>query len=165
MEYLNKSFGERQYSRFWQELQPIVPFLAEELAMRRLCDRPYFQRIWIVQECVLAKKLHLVCGPHYCSWKKLHNFNRTLDGQHMNKLILSLFRVKLEFERSWDGDSIYEAMGSILQVADGRHCSKFHDRQRCQQSSQSINLLDHGPTYGACTVSRTTRWSGIKQID
>jgi hypothetical protein len=31
-------------------------------------SRPWFQRLWVVQECVLAKKITMICGAEKLSW-------------------------------------------------------------------------------------------------
>jgi hypothetical protein len=100
----------------------------EQKAIKELCDRRYFQRIWIIQECVLAKKLHLVCGLHYCSWEDLHKSNTFLSSVSINWPVFSLFRAKSEFESGWRYKSIQDSMHRILDTAIGRECSRFHDR-------------------------------------
>ncbi|RYN26176.1 hypothetical protein AA0115_g7152 [Alternaria tenuissima] len=100
----------------------------EEKAIRELCDRRYFQRIWIIQECVLAKKLHLVCGLHYCSWEALHKSNAFLFSEPTNWPVYDLFKVKSDFESGWHGKWIQDSMHRILGAAIGRQCSRFHDR-------------------------------------
>lgn len=108
-----------------------VTISAEEKkkAVRMLCLRSYFERIWIVQECVLARKLHLVCGLQYCHWKHLHEFFFFSPfDQPKCDLANNLFSVKSLSERDWDGKSIQDTMYWILTVAVGRHCSQIHDR-------------------------------------
>ncbi|KAK4038501.1 heterokaryon incompatibility protein-domain-containing protein, partial [Parachaetomium inaequale] len=38
-----------------------------------LIDRPWFCRIWIVQEVVMGKEVTVQCGPHQFSWGALFN--------------------------------------------------------------------------------------------
>lgn len=42
--------------------------------INHLISRPYFKRMWVVQECVLAKSLRLICGPDEVF---ISNFGRT----------------------------------------------------------------------------------------
>ncbi|RII22833.1 hypothetical protein CUC08_Gglean013272 [Alternaria sp. MG1] len=105
-----------------------VCITAKEYAIKELCDRSYFQRIWIVQECALARKLHLVCGLHYCSWQYLHHFIASLPYGRVDDSVYQLFHVKILFEQDWLGESIQDAMSYILSAAVGRHCSRFQDR-------------------------------------
>ncbi|KAF4627443.1 hypothetical protein G7Y89_g10712 [Cudoniella acicularis] len=41
------------------------------IALRNLFGRPYFRRMWIVQEVALGKKSFVYCGSHSVSWKDL----------------------------------------------------------------------------------------------
>ncbi|KAH8895997.1 hypothetical protein GQ53DRAFT_743913 [Thozetella sp. PMI_491] len=41
------------------------------LAMRRFLQRPYWKRIWIIQEAVLATRLYILCGTKSLSWDDL----------------------------------------------------------------------------------------------
>ncbi|TDZ67640.1 Heterokaryon incompatibility protein 6, OR allele [Colletotrichum trifolii] len=42
---------------------------------RWLVSRPYWSRIWIVQEFTLARELYILCGPHAISWPSLQQFS------------------------------------------------------------------------------------------
>jgi hypothetical protein len=105
-----------------------IKISARERAISRLCGRSYFQRMWIVQECVLARKLHFVCGLHYCSWKHLHKFSKSSPGEGISRPVNKLFNVKIRFESDWKSNSIQNNMKHTLDVANGRYCSRFHDR-------------------------------------
>ena len=148
MGFLNETGVKLHLCHKW--LLKIVPFSAEGVAIRRLCNRPYFQRVWVVQECVLAKKLHLVLGTHYCSWRQLYDFNETLEYEHMSTPISRLFSVKLQFERNWNGESIQGTMQNLLHLTIDKHCSRFHDRIYgllgiLQQSYQTTGMeVDYG---------------------
>jgi hypothetical protein len=148
MGFLNETGVKLHLCHKW--LLKIVPFSAEGVAIRRLCNRPYFQRVWVVQECVLAKKLHLVLGTHYCSWRQLYDFNETLEYEHMSTPISRLFSVKLQFERNWNGESIQGTMQNLLHLTIDKHCSRSHDRIYgllgiLQQSYQTTGMeVDYG---------------------
>ena len=120
LDYLNPDLKHR--------IQPSdsVEFWTVTGAIRKLCDRSYFRRIWIVQECVLAIKLNLICGLHYCSWEHLYRSNKYLPGK--NRSVDELFHAKLVFESNQDGVSIQQLMSRIIAVAADRQCSRFHDR-------------------------------------
>lgn len=38
-------------------------------AVAKLLERPYFERLWIVQEVALAKEVEVHCGSHFCPWQ------------------------------------------------------------------------------------------------
>ncbi|CAM1509403.1 Fc.00g031420.m01.CDS01 [Cosmosporella sp. VM-42] len=39
--------------------------------IKEILDRPWFTRVWIMQEAVLARKLVLMCGPEVMSWDRI----------------------------------------------------------------------------------------------
>lgn len=43
-------------------------------AVRRLCSREYWSRLWIIQEVLLARELHLYCGGESFTWDNLSDF-------------------------------------------------------------------------------------------
>lgn len=71
--------GEDALQIFFSSLE--LPERQEEpsrMALLRLLDRPWFKRIWIIQEIVLAKDILVSCGESYCSWDILYAFNKLL---------------------------------------------------------------------------------------
>lgn len=42
-------------------------------ALRLLCERPYWHRVWIVQEAVLAENIRLLCGEDEARWEGFAN--------------------------------------------------------------------------------------------
>ena len=49
-------------------------------SMLRVFDREYWHRMWIVQEIILARRIHLICGSRSVSWEKVSDFFRPLRG-------------------------------------------------------------------------------------
>ena len=43
------------------------------LALNRFMQRPWFGRLWIVQEVTSAKAIDIRCGKHHIDWQKLYN--------------------------------------------------------------------------------------------
>lgn len=103
---------------------------AEKLAIEKLYTRSYFKRIWIVQEVVLARNLHLVCGLQYCSWEQLHDykFSSTFEYDDARKLFDTLFVIKTDFEADDGGGSSQGRLLGLLELTANRQCSQFHDR-------------------------------------
>lgn len=57
-----------------------------ELAMSLLMDRPFFKRVWVVQEVVVAKKVLVCCGDDELDWWLLNlalAFSLTGPSKHM----------------------------------------------------------------------------------
>jgi hypothetical protein len=51
----------------------------EWIALMRLFQRPYFERIWIIQEVVMATRAILVCGTLEIEWEPVRDFARSLQ--------------------------------------------------------------------------------------
>lgn len=49
-----------------------------------LLDRPWWKRVWIVQEAVLAKKLRIMCSEDEASWGGFEKYARSLDTRNGN---------------------------------------------------------------------------------
>lgn len=56
----------------------------ERRAVVRLLSRPYWERMWVIQECTLAQDLVLLCGDHGCWWDSLTDFCMWLDKRYPN---------------------------------------------------------------------------------
>jgi hypothetical protein len=54
-------------------------FMRKVEALCRLCDRPYWRRLWIVQEVVLARDARIQCGRDYVSWQHFSEFRAKWD--------------------------------------------------------------------------------------
>lgn len=54
------------------------------LELSKLANRDYFQRVWVVQELVLAKELHFLVGPLHLPWESMqkgHQMIAAFDSQ------------------------------------------------------------------------------------
>ncbi|KAF4624350.1 hypothetical protein G7Y89_g13822 [Cudoniella acicularis] len=47
-------------------------------AFLHLLRRPYWRRIWIIQELALSRTIEILCGPHKTPWSKLENALRQM---------------------------------------------------------------------------------------
>ncbi|KAI0186508.1 heterokaryon incompatibility protein-domain-containing protein [Xylaria flabelliformis] len=52
--------------------------------------RPYFQRVWTLQELFMAKKITVLCGQDHCSGRTIHGFYRAIEDKHNDTLLGSL---------------------------------------------------------------------------
>ncbi|KAM0817712.1 hypothetical protein AB5N19_03519 [Seiridium cardinale] len=43
-------------------------------AVKSFVRRPYFQRMWIVQEVLLSPTVQVLCGPRFCLWDDMAKF-------------------------------------------------------------------------------------------
>jgi hypothetical protein len=56
----------------------LVPWI---YAVVDLCSRPYWWRLWVLQELKLAKQKDLMCGSKVISWHHLERFVLRVDGR------------------------------------------------------------------------------------
>jgi hypothetical protein len=54
-------------------------------AVQHLEGRPYWNRIWVIQEMVVSTKLELMCGEQYISWPIFADFWPLLFESHFTK--------------------------------------------------------------------------------
>ncbi|KAF2996873.1 hypothetical protein E8E13_004809 [Curvularia kusanoi] len=104
-------------------------------AIENVLNRSYFQRMWIVQEVVLSKNLHFICGLARCPWDTLAQFwDRSEehmqwysdhfywyhDVQHLSK---ELVDAKFNYDHSCQVTLL-----AYIHIASGnRHCMDFRD--------------------------------------
>jgi hypothetical protein len=60
------------YQRIWTR--------EEGRALRDLCERPYWRRMWVIQEIVHAKKITVLCGPQSFTWDSVESLYLKLKG-------------------------------------------------------------------------------------
>jgi hypothetical protein len=78
------------------------------MALWQLLDRPWFKRIWIIQEVVLAEDIEVVCGESYCTWNGLVGLALALVrhgltayiGTNGGKWLMSIGTIRDKFYRS-----------------------------------------------------------------
>lgn len=63
------------------------------LALRHLCKRAYWSRVWIVQEVVLAKRIKLQCGDSEVKWEGLENILNSMTQLYTPKRALIAMRM------------------------------------------------------------------------
>ncbi|KAK5693342.1 hypothetical protein LTR17_025093 [Elasticomyces elasticus] len=60
-------------------------------AIRALCHRPYWNRLWVFQELTFAKQVRLMCGPSIIQWEAFKTFLLNLQIVVLNPRISSRF--------------------------------------------------------------------------
>lgn len=48
-------------------------------AVRNFLQRPYFQRMWIFQELIVAKEIVITCGKHILDWNDVRNISQAFS--------------------------------------------------------------------------------------
>lgn len=105
-------------------------------SLRKLFNRTYFRRLWIVQEVVLAQKLHFVCGQSTISWRTFadfwdgsETFTFTPWGRCVDRLPRQLVDIRKVLDESRDErQSPQSILTFLLQSAHRRYCRDVHDR-------------------------------------
>ena len=65
--------GKASYSGFREELE----------AVKKLCQRPYWERLWIIQEVVVSQEAELYCGRDQISWDEFSVFQKCVEDGDM----------------------------------------------------------------------------------
>ena len=73
----------RNVSRLWTE--------TAGAAIRGLCLRPYWSRLWVFQELMLAQQITLMCGSDMLPWKSFREFLLQLRNSALSLRVLSKF--------------------------------------------------------------------------
>jgi len=58
------------------------PRLAE---LQAFSERPYWTRIWVIQEATLARRIHVYCGSRQVQWDLLREHLRALEEDHKDQ--------------------------------------------------------------------------------
>ncbi|KAF3039407.1 hypothetical protein E8E12_008758 [Didymella heteroderae] len=149
----------------------------EETALRLFCAQSYFSRIWIVQEVLLARRLHFFCGPYACSWEDLVIFWKLKDHQgyiiapslwvdDLSLLSEELVDAKERFGHDLDHASLQINPVKLLEVARHRHCADFRDRVYAflgllQQALQPVSFeIDYQSSLEVLMI-RTATWASL----
>jgi hypothetical protein len=107
-------------------------FLESLLAFYR---KPYWDRLWVIQEILLASNLRLKCGKREFSWTKIASLItevRTSD-LFINNETTTFYNGNLAWfissRRENDlRDRVIDDFESLVQVTQRSHCSRLHDR-------------------------------------
>lgn len=113
----------------------------ERESLVEFCGRFYFQRMWIVQEVVSARKIHFVCGQIVCSleqlislWDTTGPFDRAIAELVAEEQLSDLSQQLINAKDNFNGESWCrqltprQLLHNLLSIACERRCLDFHDR-------------------------------------
>lgn len=103
--------------------------LANEVwkATEDLARRPYFGRMWIVQEVLLSRKILVLCGDGHCWWDDMAELIYRADS--FKELSIPYITVALlSRRRSRDKKAGPTELHELLYEFDGGHCADPRDR-------------------------------------
>jgi hypothetical protein len=94
----------------------------EAKALVALCHRPYWRRVWIIQEILSASKLEIVCGTHRLKWR---HFSTTL--RHIVvKTPTSTYPTRVEVFRRALSSADYEELKRACRSSPAFEIVRFH---------------------------------------
>lgn len=130
------TMSEDSLSKLW--------FKREGAALRRLCERRYWTRLWVLQELALAKSIHVICGARQVRWENLTSF--ALGVQQ------PLFRNKAETSYTYKGFMESPGMAMIKQVIGTSAESLLCDQVRAAQHLRCLDPRDK--VYGVLGIAK-----------
>lgn len=111
-------------SRQRDHQRDLIRELVEHLSLR-----PWFQRLWIVQECIMARNIRVFCGTRWVGWRILRGqiqgaISRNVSKQYME--LSSLFKA-YDAGRSPAGRLGFP-LHKVVQQYVTRECAVLHDK-------------------------------------
>lgn len=95
--------------------------------LRSLFKKPYWTRMWIVQEIVLAQSILLMCGNHTLKWDPVCTFLTKLSGHTiMETPGYSIWTMRQSMPHTWSRKKT--PLGFLLMFAAGKECSEPRDK-------------------------------------
>ncbi|KAF5676678.1 WW [Fusarium circinatum] len=108
--------------------------------VRELLDRPWWRRTWIIQEVVLAKNIHIICGDDVITWDAVASLfkrlNRTQAEVHVFGVKLSdrnvfpdqMYRLICGYHQQWHSNGGRLDLLDVLYQFRTLECTVAHDR-------------------------------------
>ncbi|KAF3006246.1 hypothetical protein E8E14_005215 [Neopestalotiopsis sp. 37M] len=116
-----------------QEFTSNVSLAERWTAIDAVFSRPYFERMWIVQEVLLSQRLLLLCGPSSCSWHDIvwfqnHEQKWNEEDLHIiSRLPSTLISTKECLNRHHNTESVQKLKHLLLNLR-GRQCLDQRDK-------------------------------------
>lgn len=158
----------------------LTPSVSEFDSLEALCSHTYFQRLWIVQEVVLSRRLDFLCGTAICSWDNFVLFWKQLyytkpfalftDGEirgiYKARTLKDVSKELIDTTREVTlGLMRQNPLAYLLRLSARRYCSDFHDRVYALSGlfSESRGSIDFEVDYSiSCEVMiRTERFLNL----
>jgi len=144
----NMKTGER---RNWSFNGMEVKFLS---VWYRFLDTSYWNRLWIIQEVVLAKDIVLYLGEASATWEDFYRCCAEIDGK-VNRLSQTSSRIPFQLNRQRDRNTIYKVPLFDLVLIFGKSlCTDIRDRIFGLHSLAPQCCSDSTPVEYAVPVSR-----------
>lgn len=129
-----------------------------EQAMDAFVKRPYWHRMWVIQEFVLPQDLVLLCGHKGVWWEDLHHF------WHDKKLVYGANGVY----RSFSGNSVQSVgetgLAALIFARSSRRGEYDLDLQKTSRPISVENIMARF-TYGGCSDPRDRIYALLALIE
>lgn len=145
--------------------------------LAKLTMLPYFRRVWIVQELLLAQRVFLLYGYHMVRASRLHSRLLTIVQAHDQQQAEDSLRKAAEEQQQWDHVGAMEALEGLDEI-DREHRKDAADIELLsavagatfELSRDAINLLAQAAHNGAAEdshddLSDTIRYCRTKECE
>jgi hypothetical protein len=124
---------QRDYDRYFDDSNMPIAKLAVWDGISDLVNRPYFGRLWVRQEAILAKRKLFLCGPHAFRWNDFQQLVHQLQRQNLWSFISSITPgLHTDASDFFDDINVYNiSYGNVIKLRDilmARTCSGSRDR-------------------------------------
>lgn len=98
-----------------------------------LCNRPYWSRLWIIQEILLAEQVLICCGSMACSWALLKEVVYSVDCRFLayeSKIVYDLVRYRDDLQSKrirGDTGSKWDQLDQLITTFVGSFCEEPRD--------------------------------------
>jgi Heterokaryon incompatibility protein (HET) len=144
------------YKRPMESPDEVREYAEKWVDFAKLCKRPYWRRLWIIQEVILASSITVHCGPDSISWLDFSSILKQLDeiqygsfnydtiNQIRQSLPARMRKQKEEFQRAGHGVPLV----SLLQIYQEARCSDTRDmvfglRSLAEDCCRAMNPVDY----------------------
>lgn len=100
-----------------------------EMALSDILTRPWFERIWTVQEVALARHTTLVCGPHSISWSADYRTTKAIVFRIKAAAVSPYFCVQSGYISKLDWDPLLHSLEVQMRQAARREGVTIHRNQ------------------------------------
>jgi len=127
---LNISSNPWEASDRLKSLEPTIKEIFTR-SVADICERPYWSRLWIIQEVIVAVKIKVQCGTVSMDWEELANGLRNMAPFAADKTIDSGPGLDRILQLEWMRET-YHQMGcglvKLLETFPGSNCSDTRDK-------------------------------------
>lgn len=124
---------ESRYNPPWESE---APFLVAA-GLRDILDRPWFRRMWVVQEAAMSQRATLTCGRHTLSWT---------NGVHSTQNFIKMIKFAV-ISPQWLRAGLQDIdMDPLLQLLDLQVGEMLDKRRHGSSLRGPQNLVDHAYT-------------------